>query len=70
VLLFAGAMPAEAQFGKRLKDAVKRTAEDKAIQKATTEESKAINKATERRGRRSRGEARRRCLGELRLQAG
>jgi hypothetical protein len=47
VLLFAGAMPAEAQFGRRLKDAVKRTAEDKAIQKATTEESKAIDKATE-----------------------
>jgi OOP family OmpA-OmpF porin len=41
------AAPAEAQFGKRLKDAVKRTAEDKAIQKATTEESKAIDKALE-----------------------
>jgi OmpA-OmpF porin, OOP family len=37
--------PAEAQFGKRLKDAVKRTAEDKAIQKATDEESKAIDSA-------------------------
>jgi outer membrane protein OmpA-like peptidoglycan-associated protein len=36
---------AEAQFGKRLKDAVKRTAEDKAIQKATEEESKAIDSA-------------------------
>jgi OOP family OmpA-OmpF porin len=47
VLLFAGTTPAEAQFGKRLKDAVKRTAEEKAIQKATTEESKAIDKATE-----------------------
>jgi outer membrane protein OmpA-like peptidoglycan-associated protein len=43
--LSAGAAPAEAQFGKRLKDAVKRTAEDKAIQKATTEESKAIDDA-------------------------
>jgi outer membrane protein OmpA-like peptidoglycan-associated protein len=43
--LSAGAAPAEAQFGKRLKDAVKRTAEDKAIQKATTEESKAIDGA-------------------------
>ena len=37
----------EAQFGKRLKDAVKRTAEDKAIQKATDEESKAIDDAVE-----------------------
>jgi OOP family OmpA-OmpF porin len=37
----------EAQFGKRLKDAVKRTAEDKAIQKATAEESKAIDDAIE-----------------------
>jgi outer membrane protein OmpA-like peptidoglycan-associated protein len=35
----------EAQFGRRLKDAVKRTAEDKAINKATEEESKAIDKA-------------------------
>ena len=39
------ASPAHAQFGKRLKDAVKRTAEDKAIQKATDEESKAIDSA-------------------------
>jgi outer membrane protein OmpA-like peptidoglycan-associated protein len=37
----------EAQFGKRLKDAVKRTAEDKAIQKTTEEESKAIDDALE-----------------------
>jgi OmpA-OmpF porin, OOP family len=36
---------AEAQFGKRLKDAVKRTAEDKAIQKATDEENKALDSA-------------------------
>ncbi|HUF36106.1 MAG TPA: hypothetical protein VMN37_09160 [Gemmatimonadales bacterium] len=35
----------EAQFGRRLKDAVKRTAEDKAIGKATEEESKAIDGA-------------------------
>jgi OmpA-OmpF porin, OOP family len=47
--LALGALPStsEAQFGKRLKDAVKRTAEDKAIQKATTEESKAIDGAME-----------------------
>ena len=47
--LALGALPAtsEAQFGKRLKDAAKRTAEDKAIQKATTEESKAIDGAME-----------------------
>ena len=38
---------AEAQFGKRLKDAVKRTAEDKAIQKTTEKESKAIDDAVE-----------------------
>ena len=47
--LALGALPStsEAQFGKRLKDAVKRTAEDKAIQKATTEESKTIDGAME-----------------------
>jgi OOP family OmpA-OmpF porin len=47
--LALGALPStsEAQFGKRLKDAVKRTAEDKAIQKATAEESKAIDDAIE-----------------------
>ncbi|HWB41589.1 MAG TPA: OmpA family protein [Gemmatimonadales bacterium] len=47
--LALGGLPtsAEAQFGKRLKDAVKRTAEDKAIQKATDEESKAIDGALE-----------------------
>ncbi|MBA3894800.1 MAG: hypothetical protein H0X69_14130 [Gemmatimonadales bacterium] len=47
--LALGALPntSEAQFGKRLKDAVKRTAEDKAIQKATDEESKAIDDALE-----------------------
>jgi len=36
---------AEAQFGRRLKDAVKRTAEDKAIQKATEKEGQAIDGA-------------------------
>ncbi len=47
VLAAAGtATTAEAQFGRRLKDAVKRTAEDKAIQKTTDEESKAIDSAT------------------------
>jgi OmpA-OmpF porin, OOP family len=45
-LLSAGSVTsAEAQFGRRLKDAVKKTAEDKAIQKATEEESKAIDTA-------------------------
>lgn len=42
-LLAAQATPAEAQFGKRLKDAMKRTAEDKAIEKATTKEGAAID---------------------------
>ncbi len=43
-LLSAGSVTsAEAQFGRRLKEAVKRTAEDKAIEKATEEESKAID---------------------------
>ena len=47
--LVLGALPstAEAQFGKRLKDAVKRTAEDKVIQKTTDKESKAIDGALE-----------------------
>ena len=44
--LLAQPSTAEAQFGRRLKDAVKRTAEDKAINKATEEESKAIDNAT------------------------
>ena len=39
------ASTAEAQFGRRLKDAVKKTAEDKAIEKATEEEGKAIDSA-------------------------
>jgi OmpA-OmpF porin, OOP family len=38
---------AHAQFGKRLKDALKRNAEDKAIQKATSGEDKAIDAATD-----------------------
>jgi hypothetical protein len=52
--LAVGGLPsiAEAQFRKRLKDAVKRTAEDKAIQKATDAEGKAIDNAN----RRGRGE--------------
>ena len=37
--------PAEAQFGGRLKDAVKRTAEDKAIQKTVDQENRAIDGA-------------------------
>ena len=42
-----GAAPrtAEAQFGRRLKDAIKHTAENKAIQKTTETESKAIDGA-------------------------
>jgi len=42
--LALGGLPStgEAQFGKRLKDAVKRSAEDKAIQKATEKEGQAI----------------------------
>jgi OmpA-OmpF porin, OOP family len=36
---------AEAQFGRRLKDAIKHTAEDKAIQKTTETENKAIDSA-------------------------
>jgi outer membrane protein OmpA-like peptidoglycan-associated protein len=43
VLTVSPVAQAEAQFGKRLKDAVKRTAEDKAIQKTTEEEGKAID---------------------------
>jgi OOP family OmpA-OmpF porin len=46
VLSVGWANPAHAQFGKRLKDAVKRTAEDKAITKATDAEGKAIDSAT------------------------
>ena len=45
-LALAGApRHAEAQFGRRLKDAVKRTAEDKAIQKTTETENKALDSA-------------------------
>jgi OOP family OmpA-OmpF porin len=43
--LAAAPRTAEAQFGRRLKDAVKRTAEDKAIQKTTETENKAIDSA-------------------------
>lgn len=45
-LTLAGASrPAEAQFGRRLKDAVKRTAEDKVIQKTVAQEDRAIDGA-------------------------
>jgi OmpA-OmpF porin, OOP family len=37
---------AEAQFGKRMKDALKRNAEDKAIQKAVSKENEVIDSAT------------------------
>jgi outer membrane protein OmpA-like peptidoglycan-associated protein len=43
--LTAAPRTAEAQFGRRLKDAIKRTAEDKAIQKTTDTENKAIDSA-------------------------
>ena len=43
--LTAAPRTAEAQFGRRLKDAIKRTAEDKAIQKTTDGENKAIDSA-------------------------
>src|SRR3954447_2039999 len=46
VLSFGAITPAQAQFGRRLKDAVKRTAEDKAIQKTTDKESAAIDSMT------------------------
>src|SRR4051812_38110164 len=46
VLSIGAVTPAQAQFGRRLKDAVKRTAEDKAIQKTTDKESAAIDSAT------------------------
>jgi outer membrane protein OmpA-like peptidoglycan-associated protein len=46
LLLLGAPQPASAQFGKRLKDAVKRTAEDTAIDKATTKEAEAIDAAT------------------------
>ena len=58
-----GAAPrtAEAQFGRRLKDAIKHTAEDKAIQKTTETENKAIDSAPSRAPRdgKRRGDGRR-----------
>ena len=46
VLLLAGTVsPAEAQFGKRLKNALKQNAEDKAVQAAVGEQNKAIDDA-------------------------
>ena len=38
--------PAEAQFGRRLKNAIKHTAEDRAVRKAVDTENKAIDGAT------------------------
>lgn len=47
LLLLAGAAtPAEAQFGRKLKDALKQNAENKAVQKAVEKEDKAIDAAT------------------------
>jgi len=46
MLVLGAPQPAGAQFGKRLKDAIKRTAEDKAIEKATTKEGEVIDAAT------------------------
>jgi OmpA-OmpF porin, OOP family len=46
VLSIGTVTPAQAQFGRRLKDAVKRTAEDKAIQKTTEKESAALDSMT------------------------
>jgi outer membrane protein OmpA-like peptidoglycan-associated protein len=46
LLTVAGAAtPAEAQFGKKLKDALKQNAENKAVQKAVNEQDKAIDGA-------------------------
>jgi outer membrane protein OmpA-like peptidoglycan-associated protein len=46
LLALAGAAtPAEAQFGKKLKDALKQNAENKAVQKAVEEQDKAIDGA-------------------------
>ena len=75
--LAAAPRTAEAQFGRRLKDAIKHTAEDKAIQKTTETENKAIDSALSgsnggdgRSGPRRRAQAGRGGLGQLRLQAG
>jgi outer membrane protein OmpA-like peptidoglycan-associated protein len=47
LLVLAGATtPAEAQFGRKLKDALKQNAENKAVQKAVEKEDKAIDAAT------------------------
>ena len=47
LLVISGvASPAEAQFGKKLKGALKQHAEDKAVQKAVEKEDKAIDAAT------------------------
>ncbi|HUR93797.1 MAG TPA: OmpA family protein [Gemmatimonadales bacterium] len=44
-LLVLGASPAEAQFGKKLKDALKQNAENKAVQKAVEKQDEAIESA-------------------------
>jgi outer membrane protein OmpA-like peptidoglycan-associated protein len=45
-VLSGAATPAEAQFGRKLKDALKQNAENKAVQKAVEKEDKAIDAAT------------------------
>ena len=46
LVISGAATPAEAQFGKKLKGALKQHAEDKAVQKAVEKEDKAIDAAT------------------------
>jgi outer membrane protein OmpA-like peptidoglycan-associated protein len=46
VLLASAVTPAEAQFGKKLKNALKQNAEDKAVQAAVGEQDKAIDATT------------------------
>jgi OmpA-OmpF porin, OOP family len=46
IMLAGAATPAEAQFGRKLKDALKQNAENKAVQKAGEKEDKAIDTTT------------------------
>ncbi len=46
LVISGAATPAEAQFGRKLKDALKQNAENKAVQKAVEKEDKAIDAAT------------------------
>jgi OmpA-OmpF porin, OOP family len=46
LVISGAATPAEAQFGRKLKDALKSNAENKAVQKAVEKEDKAIDAAT------------------------